>query len=143
MHSAQGGAGRKIISVASNPVQTPTAPMRSCEVEMQPAIALHANTEAISLIATTDRNYCLPTTPFNALPRGGFYILGRKSDLSRHYSIHTNERLYHCSVKGCNKSFIQRSALTVHSRAHTGEKPHLCDQVDCKKAFSDVRGVDR
>ena len=62
----------------------------------------------------------------------------RKSDLCRHYRIHTNERPYHCNVKDCNKSFIQRSALTVHSRTHTGEKPHVCDHEGCQKAFSDV-----
>lgn len=62
----------------------------------------------------------------------------RKSDLCRHYRIHTNERPYHCTVKDCNKSFIQRSALTVHSRTHTGEKPHVCDHEGCQKAFSDV-----
>lgn len=62
----------------------------------------------------------------------------RKSDLCRHYRIHTNERPYHCTVKDCNKSFIQRSALTVHSRTHTGEKPHVCDHEGCRKAFSDV-----
>ncbi|KAJ5981984.1 hypothetical protein N7451_012084 [Penicillium sp. IBT 35674x] len=62
----------------------------------------------------------------------------RKSDLCRHYRIHTNERPYHCMIKDCKKSFIQRSALTVHSRTHTGEKPHICDHDGCQKAFSDV-----
>ncbi|KAJ5982066.1 hypothetical protein N7451_012166 [Penicillium sp. IBT 35674x] len=61
----------------------------------------------------------------------------RKSDLCRHYRIHTNERPYHCMIKDCKKSFIQRSALTVHSRTHTGEKPHICDHDGCQKAFSD------
>ncbi|KAJ6042965.1 uncharacterized protein N7446_007587 [Penicillium canescens] len=61
----------------------------------------------------------------------------RKSDLCRHYRIHTNERPYHCNMKDCNKSFIQRSALTVHSRIHTGEKPYVCDHEGCQKAFSD------
>lgn len=63
----------------------------------------------------------------------------RKSDLCRHYRIHTNERPYHCNFADCMKSFIQRSALTVHSRTHTGEKPHVCDHAGCHKAFSDVR----
>jgi len=67
----------------------------------------------------------------------------RKSDLCRHYRIHTNERPYHCTVQDCNKSFIQRSALTVHSRTHTGEKPHVCDHDGCEKAFSDSSSLAR
>ncbi|KAH8697610.1 putative C2H2 finger domain protein [Talaromyces proteolyticus] len=67
----------------------------------------------------------------------------RKSDLCRHYRIHTNERPYHCTVADCNKSFIQRSALTVHSRTHTGEKPHVCDHEGCHKAFSDSSSLAR
>lgn len=67
----------------------------------------------------------------------------RKSDLCRHYRIHTNERPYQCTVKDCKKSFIQRSALTVHLRTHTGEKPHVCDHEGCHKAFSDSSSLAR
>ncbi|KAL2823909.1 hypothetical protein BDW59DRAFT_90907 [Aspergillus cavernicola] len=67
----------------------------------------------------------------------------RKSDLCRHYRIHTNERPYRCNIEDCQKSFIQRSALTVHQRTHTGEKPHVCDHEGCHKAFSDSSSLAR
>lgn len=67
----------------------------------------------------------------------------RKSDLDRHYRIHTNDRPWRCEEKDCTKRFIQRSALTVHLRTHTGERPHRCGHDGCQKAFSDSSSLSR
>ncbi|KAF4491686.1 Zinc finger protein 143 [Colletotrichum fructicola Nara gc5] len=67
----------------------------------------------------------------------------RKSDLQRHYRIHTNDRPFPCPAPGCESSFIQRSALTVHLRIHTGEKPYECQYPGCDKRFADSSSFSR
>jgi len=66
------------------------------------------------------------------LARHGMRIFGfEASDFELTYQtterIHTGVRPHVCDYPGCNKQFIQRSALTVHARVHTGEKPHMCE----------------
>ncbi|EIE76510.1 hypothetical protein RO3G_01214 [Rhizopus delemar RA 99-880] len=70
-------------------------------------------------------------------------FLGRRSDLTRHYRIHTNDRPFACHIIGCEKSFVQRSGLTIHLRTHSGERPHICDFKDCKKTFADTSSLAR
>lgn len=60
-------------------------------------------------------------------------FLQRPNSDSEPERIHSGERPHSCDFPGCDKHFIQRSALTVHKRVHTGEKPHKCQS--CDKVF--------
>ncbi|KAI3567870.1 hypothetical protein IWW34DRAFT_906031 [Fusarium oxysporum f. sp. albedinis] len=81
--------------------------------------------------------------PFKCDWRSCTKSFNRKTDLRRHYRIHTNERPYACSISGCGKSFIQKSTLAVHIRTHTGEKPHQCQHNGCGKRFSNPSSLAR
>ncbi|KAJ1997182.1 hypothetical protein GGI04_000393 [Coemansia thaxteri] len=65
----------------------------------------------------------------------------RKSDLVRHFRIHTGVKPFECPWADCDKRFIQRSALKVHFRTHSGERPHTCEE--CDRSFSDSSSLAR
>ncbi|XP_008300661.1 oocyte zinc finger protein XlCOF19-like, partial [Stegastes partitus] len=52
--------------------------------------------------------------------------------MKKHYSSHTDEKLFAC--KSCEKSFSEKAQLKIHMRTHTGEKPYVCNT--CGKRFS-------
>jgi len=39
------------------------------------------------------------------------------------------KKRYECSIKGCDKSFYQKTHLEIHARAHTGVKPYVCTNL--------------
>jgi hypothetical protein len=46
------------------------------------------------------------------------------------------KKRYECSIKGCDKSFYQKTHLEIHARAHTGVKPYVCKAQGCNQRFS-------
>jgi hypothetical protein len=62
------------------------------------------------------------------LKRHGKHYVSVKSHLLTKYSSNPHRRAtIPCQVEGCERSFIQSSALTIHARTHTGEKPCMCE----------------
>lgn len=47
----------------------------------------------------------------------------------------SSQRLYTCKWSNCNKSFPKKYSLKVHSRVHSGEKPYHCSTKGCFKTF--------
>jgi len=37
----------------------------------------------------------------------------------------SSKKKYECMVKGCGKSFFQKTHLEIHARAHSGVKPYV------------------
>lgn len=43
---------------------------------------------------------------------------------------------FHCSFKGCNKSFATQECLNMHSNTHSGKRPFKCPVLGCKKTYA-------
>ncbi|XP_067685070.1 uncharacterized protein [Haliotis asinina] len=52
------------------------------------------------------------------------------SDLKKHMSVHSKEKLYSCKHRGCGKTFSIQRNLNRHMRTHKEEKPFSCSQSE-------------
>jgi len=59
-----------------------------------------------------------------------------KSEATRHYVIHFNNRPFVCHFEDCRKSFKRADALDAHLQLHNKDLPFECNVSGCAKRFS-------
>jgi len=59
-----------------------------------------------------------------------------KSEIKRHLTIHSAERVHSCTFPGCDKTFKRADALKNHARIHNTTTPFICPVPECSAEFS-------
>lgn len=73
---------------------------------------------------------------FNCLIAGCGKTFRFKSEIKRHLTIHSAERMHPCPFPGCDKTFKRADALKNHARIHNTTTPFICPVPECLAEFS-------
>lgn len=73
--------------------------------------------------------------PFECTYKGCLKTFPTKTARFIHFRSHNPEDRLKCPHGGCSKSFISKPSLTIHLRSHSGERPFKCPHEGCNKSF--------
>lgn len=73
---------------------------------------------------------------FNCLIPGCGKTFRFKSEIKRHLTIHSAERMHTCAFPNCGKTFKRADALKNHARIHNTVTPFICPVPECLAEFS-------
>jgi uncharacterized Zn-finger protein len=73
---------------------------------------------------------------FNCLIPGCGKTFRFKSEIKRHLTIHSAERMHTCTFPNCGKNFKRADALKNHARIHNTTTPFICPVPECLAEFT-------
>lgn len=73
---------------------------------------------------------------FNCLIPGCGKTFRFKSEIKRHLTIHSAERVHTCTFPNCGKTFKRADALKNHARIHNTTTPFICPVPECLAEFT-------
>lgn len=73
---------------------------------------------------------------FNCLIPGCGKTFRFKSEIKRHLTIHSAERMHTCPFPNCGKNFKRADALKNHARIHNTTTPFICPVPECLAEFT-------